>query len=79
MEGHLGDDGKYYLLDFARMFPPEGKTSVFVFFLREYTNDHIVAILIAPLKETHTDGRTKRCVYYQMLRPGNIHSLSYIR
>ena len=23
MEGHLGKDGKYYLLDFARFFPPE--------------------------------------------------------
>ena len=23
IEGHLGTDGKYYLLDFARLFPPE--------------------------------------------------------
>ena len=22
-EGHLGTDGKFYLLDFARLFPPE--------------------------------------------------------
>ena len=23
LEGHLGNDGRYYLLDFARLFPPE--------------------------------------------------------
>ena len=23
IEGHLGKDGKYYCLDFARTFPPE--------------------------------------------------------
>jgi hypothetical protein len=26
LEGHLGNDGRYYLLDFARLFPPEPVT-----------------------------------------------------
>ena len=26
MEVHVGSDGKYYLLDLARLFPPEGST-----------------------------------------------------
>jgi hypothetical protein len=24
LEGHLGFDGRYYVLDFARVFPPQG-------------------------------------------------------
>ncbi|CAN0023081.1 unnamed protein product, partial [Discosporangium mesarthrocarpum] len=28
IEGHIGTDGKYYLLDFARSFPPESTPAV---------------------------------------------------
>lgn len=33
IEGHLGKDGKYYLLDFARTFPPEAPPKPYVCFL----------------------------------------------
>jgi hypothetical protein len=38
-EGHRGHDGKYYLVDFARLFPPEwtAQPFVFLYFIRSYS------------------------------------------
>lgn len=44
LEGHKGKDNKYYLLDFARIAPPEPPSERFNFFLFKKLNDLLFLI-----------------------------------
>lgn len=55
--GHKGDDGRYYVLDFARTFPPEGK-----YFSPLLCYWNFIDFYVAPTTN-------RRTIFYLLLRP----------
>lgn len=73
LEGHRGYDGKYYVLDFARVFPPQslqgsrdGKRVLF-----ELLRPELVRSFRVPLSSDAFTGKLTPCASY-FCRVGNV-------
>lgn len=61
LSGHKGDDRRYYVLDFARTFPPEGTShAISANFPMKFL--FVLLLLLAPKNNPRT-------IFYEVLRP----------
>jgi len=65
IEGHLGEDGRFYMLDFARAMPPEGLL-LCVLLLFFGSHDFFLMLVSAPREKTV---RQTNDHLYRLLRP----------
>lgn len=68
IEGHLGQDGKYYCLDFARVFPPENLPEEYVLGLMKANAGREKLSVIQSLLPCNPQPPTSEFLY-KLLRP----------
>lgn len=66
IEGHLGTDGRYYLLDYARLMPPEAPRTLYVsasiiFVWRDTCSSRIIGCSPDLARNALTEASSIRC------------------